>query len=102
MSHKASRMEEFEKFEERRAKDRAKVARLKGVHQKNSQGWNTIEQEVREEIRKRVELERARKRDEIMLELSRVAGMVPVAVIAEELGVSRPTVYRWVQELEEG
>ena len=99
MSHKASRME---KFEERMAKDRAKVARLKEVHWKNSQGWNTIEQEVREEIRKRVELERTRKRDEIMLELSRVVGMVPVAVIAEELGVSRPTVYRWVQELEEG
>ena len=102
MSHKASWMEKFEKSEERRAKDRAKVARLKEVHRKNSQGWNTIEQEVREEIRKRVELERARKRDEIMLELSRVAGMVPVAVIAEELGVSRQTVHRWVRELEEG
>ena len=99
MSHKASRME---KFEERMAKDRAKVARLKEVHWKNSQGWNTIEQEVREEIRKRVELERTRKRDEIMLELSRVVDMVPVAVIAEELGVSRSTVHRWVRELEEG
>ena len=99
MSHKASRME---KFEERRAKDRAKVARLKEVHQKNSQGWKTIEQEVREEIRKRVELERARKRDEIMLELSRVVDMVPMVVIAEELGVARSTVYRWVRELEEG
>ena len=95
MSHKASRVE---KFEERRAKQREIIAPLKKVYEDHDRDWFAIEQQIREEL----EAKKAEHRRQVLLALRKavVAG-APAVAVAEELGVTRQTVYRWLRECEQ-
>ena len=95
MSHKASRVE---KFEERRAKQREIIAPLKKAYEDHDRDWFAIEQQIREEL----EAKKAEHRRQVLLALRKavVAG-APAVAVAEELGVTRQTVYRWLRECEQ-
>ena len=85
-------------LEARRVKQREIIAPLKKVYEDHDRDWFAIEMQIREEL----EAKKAEHRRQVLLALRKavVAG-APAVAIAEELGVTRQTVYRWMRELED-
>ena len=85
-------------LEARRVKQREIIAPLKKVYEDHDRDWFAIEMQIREEL----EAKKAEHRRQVLLALRKavVAG-APAVAIAEELNVTRQTVYRWLRECEQ-
>ena len=81
----------------RREKQRPLIQPLKAAHtdyRKNADEMEAV-------IRKEIEIQAARQRGAFMSLVQQTVAATSAVAIAEELGVTRQTVYRWLHELED-